>query len=45
VGKGNVGPITKALQREFFGIVNGTQPDRHHWLTSVPVTSKQPVGV
>ncbi|HJT72038.1 MAG TPA: branched-chain amino acid transaminase [Terriglobales bacterium] len=45
VGKGNVGPITKALQREFFGIVNGTQPDRHHWLTPVPVTSKQPVGV
>jgi branched-chain amino acid aminotransferase len=45
VGKGNVGPITKALQREFFGIVNGTQPDRHHWLTPVPVTSMQPVGV
>jgi branched-chain amino acid aminotransferase len=45
VGKGTVGPITKALQKEFFGIVNGTQPDRHHWLTSVPVASKQPVGV
>jgi len=45
VGKGNVGPITRALQREFFGIVNGTQPDRHHWLTAVPVASKQPVGV
>ncbi len=45
VGKGNVGPITKALQREFFGIVNGTQPDRHRWLTPVPVASKQPVGV
>jgi len=45
VGKGNVGPITRALQREFFGIVNGTQPDRHHWLTPVPVGSKQPVGV
>src|SRR5438270_12943024 len=45
VGKGNVGPITRALQKEFFGIVNGTQPDRHHWLTPVPVTSNQPVGV
>jgi branched-chain amino acid aminotransferase len=45
VGKGNVGPITRALQREFFGIVNGMQPDRHHWLTPVPVASKQPVGV
>jgi branched-chain amino acid aminotransferase len=44
VGKGTVGPITKALHREFFGIVNGTQPDRHHWLTPVPVASKQPVG-
>ncbi len=45
VGKGNVGPITRALQREFFGIVNGTQPDRHRWLTPVPVAAKQPVGV
>jgi branched-chain amino acid aminotransferase len=45
VGQGNVGPITRALQREFFAIVNGAQPDRHQWLTPVPVTSKQPVGV
>jgi branched-chain amino acid aminotransferase len=45
VGKGAVGPITRELQREFFGIVNGTQPDRHHWLTPVRVTNKQPVGV
>ena len=45
VGKGEVGPMTRALQREFFGIVHGTQPDRFHWLTPVPVGSKQPVGV
>lgn len=45
VGKGNVGAITRLLQREFFGIVNGTQPDRLQWLTPVPVASKQPVGV
>jgi branched-chain amino acid aminotransferase len=45
VGKGAVGPITRSLQREFFGIVNGTHPDRHNWLTPVPVASKQPVGV
>lgn len=45
VGKGTVGPITKSLQREFFGIVNGTKVDRHNWLTAVPVASKQPVGV
>jgi branched-chain amino acid aminotransferase len=45
VGKGNVGPVTRALQREFFGIVNGALPDRHHWLTPVPVAASQPVGV
>src|SRR5581483_8249505 len=45
VGKFNVGPITRALQREFFGIVNGTQPNRHRWLTPGPGAAKQPVGV
>src|SRR5437667_929335 len=45
VGKGEVGPITRALQREFFGIVRGEKPDRFGWLTQVPVASKQPVGV
>ena len=45
VGDGNVGPITKALQREFFGIVRGEKADRFNWLTPVPVPSKQPVGV
>ena len=29
----------------FFGIVRGEKPDRFNWLTSVPVASKQPVGV
>jgi branched-chain amino acid aminotransferase len=45
VGKGAVGPVTKALQREFFNIVNGTVPDRFHWLTPVPVSSAQTVSV
>jgi branched-chain amino acid aminotransferase len=45
VGNGTVGPITKALQREFFNIVNGVVPDRFHWLTPVPVGSTQPVAV
>jgi len=45
IGKGHVGPITQALQKEFFGIVNGTAPDRFKWLTPVPVSMKQPVGV
>jgi branched-chain amino acid aminotransferase len=45
VGNGDVGPVTRALQREFFGIVRGEMPDRFNWLTPVPVASKQPVGV
>jgi branched-chain amino acid aminotransferase len=43
VGNGTVGPVTKAIQKEFFGIVEGRLPDRHNWFTPVPV--KQPVGV
>jgi branched-chain amino acid aminotransferase len=43
VGKGTVGPITKAIQKEFFGIVTGTSPDRFNWFTPVPVRSKQTV--
>ena len=43
VNKGVVGPITKAIQKEFFGIVHGTSPDRFGWLTPVPMN--QPVGV
>lgn len=37
IGKGHRGPVAEALQKEFFGIVNGTKPDRHRWLTPVPV--------
>src|SRR5215469_10820510 len=45
VGKGGMGPITRALQKEFYAIVRGEKSDRHGWLTPVPVRSKQPVGV
>jgi branched-chain amino acid aminotransferase len=45
VGKGGVGPVTKALQKEFYAIVRGEKSDRHSWLTPVPVAAKQPVGV
>ncbi|MCI0350330.1 MAG: branched-chain amino acid transaminase [Acidobacteriales bacterium] len=45
VNRGVVGPITKALQKDFFGIVNGTAPDRFGWITPVAVSSGQPVGV
>ncbi len=45
VGKGTVGPITRALREDFYGIVRGTAPDRYQWLTPVPVSSKQAVAV
>jgi len=37
VNKGVTGPITKAIQKEFYGIVQGTKPDKFGWLTPVPV--------
>ncbi len=36
VGTGERGPITKALQDAFFGVVKGERPDTHGWLTPVP---------
>jgi len=45
VGKGVTGAITKAIQKEFYGIVRGENADRFGWLTPVPVSSKQPVTV
>lgn len=35
VGDGRRGPVTKAIQGEFFAILKGEQEDRHHWLTPV----------
>ena len=37
IGKGRRGPIAERLQKEFFAIVNGEKPDRHGWLSPVPV--------
>jgi branched-chain amino acid aminotransferase len=45
VGKGVMGPITRAIQKEFYGIIRGEKADRFGWLTQVPVRSKQPVSV
>jgi branched-chain amino acid aminotransferase len=45
VGNGGMGPITKAIQKEFYALVHGEKNDRYGWLTPVPVSSKQPVGV
>ena len=35
IGSGKRGPITAAIQRAFFDIINGATPDNHHWLTYV----------
>jgi len=35
VGKGRRGPIAEALQHEFFGLIGGTRPDTHGWLSHV----------
>ncbi len=45
VGTGTVGPVTRALRDDFYGIVRGTAADRYQWLTPVPVPSKQPIAV
>ena len=45
VGKGVAGTVTKAIQKEFYGIVHGEKADQFGWLTPVPVGSKQPVSV
>ncbi len=35
IGSGRRGPITESLQKEFFGVIDGTRPDKHGWLTMV----------
>ena len=37
VGSGRPGPITKAIQERFMGIIKGGIPDPYGWLTPVPV--------
>ncbi len=35
IGQGARGPVTAAVQEEFFAITTGEKPDRHGWLTPV----------
>ena len=35
VGAGVRGPVTQAIQQQFFGIVEGELEDRYGWLTKV----------
>src|SRR5919206_270054 len=32
VKEGKIGPVTQELRRAFYGVVQGTAPDRHGWL-------------
>jgi branched-chain amino acid aminotransferase len=43
VGDGTMGPVTSALHKAFFDIVNGLAPDKYNWLT--PVKVREAVGV
>jgi len=42
VGNGRRGPIAEKLQKAFFAIIDGGQPDTHGWLS--PVEARQPVA-
>lgn len=44
VGEGKRGPITAALQEQFFGILSGEMPDVYGWLTYVNVGEPEPVA-
>ena len=35
IGSGRRGPVTEKLQKEFFGVINGSREDRYGWLTPV----------
>jgi branched-chain amino acid aminotransferase len=35
IGSGRRGPVAEKLQKEFFGIINGSREDRYGWLTPV----------
>lgn len=36
IGSGRRGPIAEALQKAFFGVIDGTTEDKYGWLTQVP---------
>jgi branched-chain amino acid aminotransferase len=44
IGNGTRGPVTKRIQDEFFALVGGTKPDRHHWLSHVTAPAPATVG-
>ncbi|UCG61931.1 MAG: branched-chain-amino-acid transaminase, partial [Candidatus Zixiibacteriota bacterium] len=44
IGEGKRGPITKALQDAFFGVIDGSAEDKYGWLTPVPKYKGVTVG-
>ena len=38
IGSGQRGPVAERLQKEFFGIIDGTREDTHGWLSPVHAT-------
>ncbi len=42
IGDGTRGPITAMIQRRFFDIIQGREPDTHGWLTYVYPAAKTP---
>jgi branched-chain amino acid aminotransferase len=39
VGDAKPGPVTRTLQDQYMKIVRGKVPDKHNWLTPVPVAA------
>jgi branched-chain amino acid aminotransferase len=35
VGEGKRGPITKKMQDEYFGYIDGEKEDKHNWLSFI----------
>ena len=44
VGAEGAGPVTRRLIREFLALTRGEAPDRHGWLSPLPVAVAQPAG-
>ena len=44
IGSGRRGPVTEAIQRRFFDIINGLAPDTHGWLTYVYPEAERPAA-
>jgi branched-chain amino acid aminotransferase len=36
IGSGKRGPIAEQLQKAYFGVIDGSRPDKHGWLSHVP---------